>query len=29
MIALVGVIAGWLTTRRALAAPIVPALRGD
>jgi putative ABC transport system permease protein len=29
MIALVGVVAGWLTTRRALAAPIVPALRGD
>jgi hypothetical protein len=28
-IAIVGVVAGWLTTRRALAAPIVPALRGD
>jgi ABC-type lipoprotein release transport system permease subunit len=29
IIAVVGIVAGWLTTRRALAAPIVPALRGD
>jgi putative ABC transport system permease protein len=28
-IAIVGIVAGWLTTRRALAAPILPALRGD
>ncbi len=28
-IAIVGVAAGWLTTRRALAAPILSALRGD
>jgi hypothetical protein len=29
MIAVVGVVAGWLATRRALVAPILPALRGD
>jgi ABC-type antimicrobial peptide transport system permease subunit len=29
VIAIVGVAAGWLTTRQALAAPILPALRGD
>jgi putative ABC transport system permease protein len=28
-IAAVGVLAGWLATRRALVAPILPALRGD
>jgi len=28
-IAIVGVVAGWLATRRALVAPILPALRGD
>ncbi len=28
-IAVVGVVAGWLSTRRALAAPLLPALRGD
>jgi hypothetical protein len=28
-IALVGIVAGWLATRRQLAAPILPALRGD
>jgi hypothetical protein len=29
MIAVVGIVAGWLATRRQLAAPILPALRGD
>lgn len=29
LIAAVGIVAGWLTTRGALAAPILPALRGD
>jgi ABC-type antimicrobial peptide transport system permease subunit len=29
LIAIVGIAAGWLATRRALLAPIVPALRGD
>jgi putative ABC transport system permease protein len=28
-IAIVGIVAGWLSTRRALAAPLLPALRGD
>jgi ABC-type antimicrobial peptide transport system permease subunit len=28
-IAVVGIVAGWLATRRQLAAPILPALRGD
>jgi ABC-type antimicrobial peptide transport system permease subunit len=28
-IVLVGVVAGWATTRRALASPLLPALRGD
>ena len=28
-IAVVGLVAGWLATRSALRAPIVPALRGD
>jgi hypothetical protein len=28
-IALVGIVAGWLATRRQLAAAILPALRGD
>ena len=28
-IAAVGLLAGWLATRSALRAPIVPALRGD